>query len=102
MPAIQSIRQRIYYHIYYSQYAKMITPVSRHLGLNYKFDIAFVQFIALEVVPEDPCDVKWDKRILHFQKETLWIERLEATKPPGINEVLSYKPFLWDGYVWHQ
>lgn len=41
---------------------------------------------------QDPRGGNWDKRIL--QKETLWIERLETTKSPGISEVLSYRPFL--------
>lgn len=33
-----------------------------------------------------------DKRLL--QLETQWIFHLEATKPPGINENISFKPFL--------
>lgn len=70
----------------------MLTPVSHYLGLYHRFDNTMLQFIVLEVIPQDPRGTgsNWDKRIL--QKETYWIERLEATKPPEINEVLSYWP----------
>lgn len=73
------LKKRFYDHICYSQSAKMLTPVSRHLGLYHRFDTTMIQFIVLEVVPQDPCGGNWDKRIL--QKETYWIERLEVTKP---------------------
>lgn len=42
--------------------------------------------------PKAPEGGRWDKFIL--QKETLWIERLNATRLPGLNETQSYKPFL--------
>lgn len=89
---IRPLKKRIYDHIYYSQSGKMLTPVSRHLGLYHRFNTGMIQFIVLEVIPQDPWGGNWDKCIL--QKETYWIERLEATRPPGINKVLSYRPFL--------
>ena len=89
---IREFKKRMYDHIYYSQYAKMITPVSRHLGLYHRFDVSQVKFIVLDVIPEDPRGRNWDQRIL--QKETFWIERLGATSFPGINEMHSYKCFL--------
>lgn len=89
---IRQFKKRIYDQIYYSQFAKMLTPVSHHLCLYNKFDTTMVHFIVLEVILQDSRGSNWDKRSL--QKETHWIERLEVTKPPGINEVLSYRPFL--------
>lgn len=71
----------------------LLSPVSRQLGLYHKFDTKMVHFIVLEVIPQDPRGGNWDKHIL--QRETPWIERFDATKAPGINEVLSYWPFLW-------
>lgn len=71
----------------YSSSGKIITPVSRHLDLYHGFDTSLVQFKALERVPKDPRGGDWDKRIL--QRETLWIEKLNVTQPPGLNEVCS-------------
>lgn len=70
----------------------MLTPVSRHLDLYHKFDTSFVSFIVLVVVPKDPRGGNWDKLIL--QKEILLIERLDAVRAPGANEIESYRPFL--------
>lgn len=50
------------------------------------------------VTPPYPRGGNWDKRIL--QHETLWIERLDAMIPPGLNEVNSYRPFIWASWVW--
>lgn len=89
---IRHLRCRIRDHIYYSGEGKMITAVSRHLDLYHKFNTSLVSFIALTVIPPDPRGGEWDKKVC--QQETLWIERLGATVPPGINETQSYKPFL--------
>lgn len=79
-------------HIYYSKNGNMVTAVSRHLDFYHKFDVSLVSFIALAVVPRDPRGGDWDKQILC--KETILIERLNATHAPGINEAQTYKPFL--------
>lgn len=89
--AICQFKQRLNDHIYYSANGKMFTPVSRHLDLYHKFDTSFVTFLVQEVVSQDPRGGNWDRRIL--QRETLWIESLNATYLPGINEVQSYKSF---------
>lgn len=94
---IRQLKKRIYDHLYYSQYAKMLTPVSRHLGLYHEFDTSVVKFINLEVVPQDPCGGKWDKRIL--QRETLWIERLGVTRAPESMRFYHTGP-SFEGPVW--
>lgn len=88
---IRQFRSRIKDHIYYGG-GKMVTSVSRHLDLYHKFDTSVISFIALAVIPQNPRGGNWDKQIL--QRETLWIERLNAIHAPGINEAQSYKPFL--------
>lgn len=75
---------RIRDHVYYSANGKMM---SKHLDLYRKFDMSLVYFI-----PKDPRREDWDKHIL--RRETTWIERLNATHVPAINEAQSYKPFL--------
>lgn len=70
----------------------MITPVSRHLDLYHRFNTKNAHFYVLEVVPQDPRGGDWNQHIL--QRESLWIERLNATLRPGLNEAQSDKPFL--------
>lgn len=81
---IPQLKQRLNDHIYYSANGKMLTPVSRHLDLYHIFNTSFVTFLVLEVVPQDPRAGDWDRG-----KETLWIERLNATYSLGINKVQS-------------
>lgn len=81
---------RIKDHVY-SANSKMLTAVNGHLDLYHKFDVSLVSFIALPWwSPKIPGGGKWDKFIL--QRETIWIERLNAKHAPGINEAQSYKP----------
>lgn len=89
---IRQFWQRIRNHVYYSANGKMLSPISRHLDLCHRFDTSVATFIALAVIPQDPRGGDWDRRIL--QHEAKWIERLNATRWPGINEVQSYKSFL--------
>lgn len=92
---IRQFWQRIRDHVYYSANGKMLSPISRHLDLCHRFDTSvatFIAFIALAVIPQDPRVGDWDRRIL--QHEARWIEHLNATCWPGINEVQSYKFFL--------
>lgn len=60
--------------------------------IDYDTSLTLPLFIVLEVVPRDPWIGNWDKKI--FQCKTLWIEALNAKFPPGLNEMLLYKPFL--------
>lgn len=88
---IREFRQRIGDHLYYSENGKL-TTIGRHIGLYHKFDSLVVQFLVLEVVQPNPRGGDWDHSVL--QRESLWIERLNATFRPGLNETVSYKPFL--------
>lgn len=83
--------QRIGDHLYYSTGGKF-TAVGRHIGLHHRFKFEVAKFFVLEVIPQNPRGGNWDKLIL--QREILWIERLNAIVPPGLNEVISYRPFL--------
>ncbi|XP_040212985.1 uncharacterized protein LOC120943646 [Rana temporaria] len=89
---IRNFKHRIRDHVYYSSQGKMVTSVSRHLDLYHKFNTSVASFIVLAIVPKDCRGGNWDKQVL--QKETYWIERLDALRPPGINEAQSYKSFL--------
>lgn len=67
---IRELDQRIRDHIYYSRNGKVITAVTRHIGLHHKFDNS--TFFVLEVFPPNPRGGDWDNQIL--RSETLWIE----------------------------
>ena len=65
-------------HLYHSGGGKILTPVTKHIGLHHRFDNTVISFFLLEVIPPNPRD--WDNAILRV--ETYWIEKL------------SNKPFL--------
>lgn len=64
-------------------------------------NIPRIKFLVLDRVhPNRGGD--WDKILL--QRETRWIVALQATLPPGLNDYISYRPFLegftsgtWEG-----
>lgn len=107
---IREFRQQIGDHLYYSTNGKL-TTIGHHIGLHHKFDPHVVKLLVLEVVPQSLRGGDWDMAIL--QLETVWIERLNATIPPGLNEMLSAQlcavtlsiitaleiPILYNGYV---
>lgn len=82
---ICQIKQCLYDHIYYSQFAKMLTFIT---DFTPRWFISLCQRLYLRTHVAAIGINAFSKR------ETLWIERLDPTKPPGINEVLSYRPFL--------
>lgn len=67
---IREFRQRIGDHLYYS-------GIGRHIDLHHRYDLSVIRFLVLEVVPSSPRGGDWDRVIL--QRETLWIEHLNAT-----------------------
>lgn len=50
------------------------------------------KFAALDIVYADSRGGDFDKRVL--QRETQWIHKLRATVYPGMNDMISFKPFL--------
>lgn len=89
---IRELGLRMRDHLYYSDGGKIVTPVTRHIGLHHRFDNSVMSFFVLEVVSHNPRGGDWNIAIL--RAETYWIEKLSALNPPGIHEVNSYRPFL--------
>lgn len=52
---------------YYLSNGKIITPVTRHIGLHYKFNNTSVSFFVLGVIPPNPRGGDWDNLILRFR-----------------------------------
>lgn len=83
---------RIRDHVSLVTKKKMETPISRHMGLCHQFDDSKMHFSAMEYAPPNERGGDYDRTLL--QRETKWIFTLNALKHPGLNDVLSYKPFL--------
>lgn len=71
------------------------TAINWHIATQHNSDPHVIQFSALQHVPPHARGGSIDNTLL--QLETKWIHTLQATKFPGLNEHISFKPFLW---VW--
>lgn len=83
---------RIRDHVSLMLKKKMETSISRHIGLYHNFDPLKMKFFALEHVPSHYIGGDIDRVLL--QKESKWFYTLLATNYPGLNESMSFKPFL--------
>lgn len=88
----RNFKQRIKKHVYAASIGYFKTVIGRHIAFqhNYKFD--GFSFLPLERVHIPPRGGDWDNMIL--KTEARWIFRLGGHTPPGLNESLSFKPFL--------
>lgn len=68
------------------------TPISRHMGLFHDHNRTMMGFFALAHILLNERGGDADKRLL--QVEAKWIYTLQATRYLGLNENISYKPFL--------
>lgn len=88
---------RIYDHIYATSFGYFKSPIGRHMALQHSYNFDGFSFLPLSVIPEDSRRGDWDKNLL--QIESKWIFQLNACQPPGLNDSLSFKPFLWYLYM---
>lgn len=63
-----------------------------HIAFKHKYNPMVFKFAAFEVIHADPRGGDFDERVL--QRETQWIHKLQATVYPGLNYIISFKPFL--------
>lgn len=84
--------RRIYEHLYASGIGYYKSPIGRHIALEHAYSPTHLTFVPLAHVPQNPRVGNWEKSLL--QEETRWIHRLKASTPPGLNETISFKPFL--------
>lgn len=68
------------------------SPIGRHIALVHGYEKVHFTFIPLSHIPPSPRGGDWEKLLL--LAEARWIYRLNALNPPGLNEALSFKPFL--------
>lgn len=86
----------IHEHIQAVQIGNIYSPIGKHIVKAHNYHVPGPLFWALEHVSPDARGGAWNKRIL--QRESRWIYNLKATFPPGLNNVLSYRPFL-DNFI---
>lgn len=68
------------------------TAINRHIAAQHNSDPHVILFSALEHVPPHVRGGSIDNKLLRL--ETKWIHILNATNFPGLNEYISFKPFL--------
>lgn len=76
---IHKLGLRMRDHLYYYGGGKIVTPVTRHIGLHHRFDNTVISFFVLEVIPPNPRGGDWDNAIL--RAETYWIEKILSPHP---------------------
>lgn len=89
--SIRELRRRVLEHIGDIE-NKRDTPVAKHmLGMHPKNPLC-IKFCVVEMIKSKGRRGDVDK--LLQQKETEWIYRMKTMSPSGLNDILSYKPFL--------
>lgn len=86
------LQQRIHDHIYLINSGRITTPISKHVGLKHNFDMNVCRFLILDHIVDN--GRKGDLDTLTLRSETKWIYTLKANIFPGLNEQLSFTPFL--------
>lgn len=62
------------------------------MGLYHNHNLAMIGFFALEHIPPHDRGGDIDKQLLQLEAKLIYL--LQATRTPGLNEGISYKPFL--------
>ena len=82
-------------HLHAMRTANPDLPLGGHILLQHEGHFSGVKFLILDRIHPNPRGGDWNKILL--QLETRWIADLEANFPPGLNEQISFRPFL-DGF----
>lgn len=85
-------RTRILEHLDSAKSGYYRTAIGRHVAITHNYNFQGFKFLPLAVIPPPERGGDWSKLLL--QQESKWIFRLNATSPPGLNEGLSFAPFL--------
>lgn len=86
------IRVRISEHLKAARTGFFKTIIGRHHAFVHNFDFGGFKVLPLIHIPPHERGGDWDQALL--KTESRWIYKLKATKEPGMNDALSYVPFL--------
>lgn len=87
---------RAYRHILSMQSCNPDLPLGHHVLYFHGGIFSLIKFLTLDRVHPGLRGDNWNKILL--QREQRWIYKLNATSFPGLNEMISFKPFL-EGFV---
>lgn len=94
--------KRISRHVHSMRTCNPDLPLGRHAQDIHQGNFPKIRFSALNRIHPNTRGGDWDKTLL--QRETRWIVALQATLPSGLNDCISYRPFLegftsgvWEG-----
>lgn len=85
-------RERAGRHISTMRTGNPELPLGRHVRLIHDGKLPDIKFLILDRIHPNTQGGDWNKILL--QRETRWITNLRANQPPGLNEVVSFRPFL--------
>lgn len=88
----QELWWRAYRHIAAMKSCNPSLPLGRHVSTFHAGSFPRVSFLILDSVHPGLRGGEWNKILL--QKEQKWIYHLQATKPLGLNDAISFRPFL--------
>lgn len=66
--------------------------IGYHVAFKHNYDPHTFKIAVIDHVYEDPRSGNFDQRVP--QRETPWVYNLQATSYPGLNDMLSFRPFL--------
>lgn len=84
--------QRASRHIHAMKTCDPDLPLGRHVTTVHRASFPKISFLILDRIHPGTRGGDWNKILL--QHEQKWIFHLNATSLPGINESLSFRPFL--------
>lgn len=88
---IRELRRRVLEHIGHIEHSRD-TPVAKHMRRVHQTYPFSLKFWVLEVIKIN--ERKGDRGRLLLQKEATWIYRLGTVHPRGLNDLLSFVPFI--------
>lgn len=89
---IQKLCKRLYRHILAMKTKNPDFPWVWHMATVHREAFPKISVLVLDRLHHNPRGADLNKLLL--QREMRWISTLNATSPPGLNEILSFKPFL--------
>lgn len=89
---IRPFWKRIKDHVYYATNGIVNTTMGNHVAFKHKYDSGVFKFTAFNRIYENPRGGNFNKRVV--QRGTQWVYDSRSTVYPGLNDMLSFKPFL--------
>lgn len=87
-----AFRTRILEHMTSATSGYFRTAIGCHFALAHNYTHHGIKFLPLMVIPPPDREGNWDQALL--RAEAKWIFRIKSDQAPGLNEAVSFAPFL--------